>query len=91
MELDGATYTGNLIVRSENLDDYDIYRLDLEGDWDFVFDSLTNRSADLELPDAAGENSGGWTGWLWEEAEGFAAWAEEMKALVPATEEEEEE
>ena len=80
MERDGANHTGNLIVRSENLDDYDIYRLDPDGDWDFVFDSLTQNSADLELPDAAAENSGGWTGWLWEEVAGFAAWAEQMKA-----------
>jgi hypothetical protein len=90
MERDGANYTGNLVVRSEKLDDYDIYRINLEGYWGLDFDSLTNKSDKLELPEAANENSGGWTGWLWEEVEGFAAWAEEMKSLVPATEEEEE-
>lgn len=89
MERDGANYTGNLVVRSEKLDDYDIYRLNPEGYWDLDFDSLTNKSDKLKLPEAADKNSGGWTGWLWEEVEGFAAWAEEMKSLVPATEEEE--
>jgi hypothetical protein len=84
MEPDGADYTGNLVVRSEKLDDYDIYRLK-DSLWDSVFESLTNRAAQLELPEAANENSGGWTGWLWEDVEGFSAWAEEMKALVPGT------
>jgi hypothetical protein len=89
MERNGADYTGNLIVRSEKLDDYDIYRLK-DGFWYLDFDSLTNKSDKLELPEAADENIGGWTGWIWEEVEGFAAWAEEMKSLVPVTEEEEE-
>ena len=84
IERDGGTYTGNLIVRSEKLDDCDIYRLDPEGGWDSVFDSLTRKTDQLELPDAAAENSGGWTGWLWEELDGFSAWARGMKALVPA-------
>lgn len=88
MERDGAKYTGNLIVSSEKLDDYDIYHLNPEGHWCLGFDSLTNKSDKLELPEAADKNSEGWTGWLWEEVEGFASWAQEMKALVPATEEE---
>lgn len=82
MERSGADYTGNMVVRSEKLDDYDIYSLTENGEWDMKFDSLTNRSAELELPEAANKNVGGWTGWLWEEVEGFAAWAEEMKGLV---------
>jgi hypothetical protein len=71
---------------SEKLDDYDIYRLK-EGCWELEFDSLTGKAEKLGLPEAAIKNSEGWAGWLWEEVEGFAAWAEEMKALVPANEE----
>ena len=56
-----------------------------------TFDSLTNKSHLLDLPEAAVEHSAGWTGWLWDELEGFAAWAAGMKALVPVTEEEDEE
>jgi hypothetical protein len=60
LEPDGAGYTGNLIIRSESLDDYDIYEINNDKEWDIYFDSLTNRTIDdqtnfdkLDLPDNA--------------------------------------
>lgn len=82
MERDGANYTGNLVVRSEKLDDYDVYRLNADGLWDCEFDSLTNRAEGLDLPEGVEE----FTNWLWNLPE-FVAWAESMKSLVPVTEE----
>ena len=86
----GGEYSSILTVRSESLDDEDIYAINHEGLWDLVSDSLTNRSQLLDLPEAAVTHSAGWTGWLWGELEGFAAWAGEMKALVPVTEDQDE-
>ena len=42
LERAGANYTGNFIVQSKSLDDYDIYQLDSTG-WTFHYDSLSNR------------------------------------------------
>jgi hypothetical protein len=43
MECDGAEYTGNLVVRSEILDDYDLHRLNECDEWECFHDSLSNR------------------------------------------------
>ena len=44
MERDGADYTGNLVVRSESLDDYDLHQLNGEGEWECSHDSLSNKT-----------------------------------------------
>jgi hypothetical protein len=44
MECDGAEYTGTLVIRSEILDDYDLHRLDENGEWECFHDSLSNKT-----------------------------------------------
>ena len=80
-------YNSIIVVHSDSLDDDDIYEINSNREWDMTFDSLTNKSHLLDLPEAAVTHGAGWTGWLWENGGEFAKWAEEMKALVPVTEE----
>jgi hypothetical protein len=47
LERDGPEYTGNLVIRSESLDDYDLHRLNECDEWECVHDSLSNRVGDL--------------------------------------------
>jgi hypothetical protein len=43
LERNGADFTGNLVVRSEILDDYDLHRLNECDEWECVHDSLSNK------------------------------------------------
>lgn len=71
MERSGADYTGNLVVRSEKEDDYDIAQLNEDGGWETTFDSLSNKIAT-----EANET--------WPSTPEFQEWVQSMKAFVPA-------
>lgn len=43
LERDGADYTGNLVIRSDSLDDYDTHRIGADGLWELEYDSLSNK------------------------------------------------
>ena len=70
LEPDGADYTGNLMVRSESLDDWDLYALNADGEWECTFDSLTNKIANEDHQAA------------WPATDAFQAWIEAMKAKL---------
>lgn len=69
LECSGAEYTGNLVVRSEKEDDYDIAELNEDGEWETTFDSLSNKIAT-----EANET--------WPNNPDFLEWAEAMKSFV---------
>jgi hypothetical protein len=66
LERNGADFTGNLVIRSESLDDYDLHRLNENGEWGCFHDSLSNRVGDLTCLNETG----------------FHDWLESVKTLV---------
>ena len=56
-----------LTIESQALDDYDCYKL-VDGEWELCFDSLSNKTDDLDF--------------LWQDKPDFLAWTNEMKTLA---------
>lgn len=71
MEHDCAGYTGSLVVQSDKHNDYDVYQLDENREWDVVYNSLSSKEplaqAVFNDPD-------------------FQSWAQKVKGLVPPEE-----